>query len=44
MITSTFLTLVVIPIVYVAFSELAAGLKATKKQPEAAPLPAPEPV
>jgi hypothetical protein len=43
MLTSTFLTLFVIPVVYVAFSELAAGLKA-KKEPEVAPLPAPEPV
>ena len=44
MLTSTFLTLIVIPVVYVAFSELAAGMAKKKTAEEPAPLPAPEPV
>src|SRR6185436_4176374 len=42
MITSTFLTLIVIPVVYVAFSELAVGLRKKKTAEAPAPLPAPE--
>ena len=44
MLTSTFLTLIVIPVVYVAFSELATGMAKKKTAKEPAPLPAPEPV
>ena len=44
MITSTLLTLIVIPIVYVAFSELAAGLARKKTAEAPAALPAPEAV
>jgi len=44
MLTSTFLTLIIIPIVYVAFSELAAGLGKKKTAEAPAPLPAPEPI
>lgn len=44
MLTSTFLTLIVIPIVYVAFSELAVGLTRKKAPEQPAALPATEPV
>lgn len=43
MITSTFLTLIIIPIVYVAFSELAAGLSRKKPAQESTAVPARQP-